>query len=115
MTASSYDSGLDPEERKILRDKEQEQEEYIQDQIDKRIIPPNLNGKAKKKKQQQQTQQSTILEEQKIPFTEWSIKLIEKYTSLQKVILDLIPELWEPTEFALSVRTILRIKNITLP
>ena len=41
--------------------------------------------------------------------------LVEKYTNLQKEALDLIPELWEPTEFALSVRTILRIANITLP
>ena len=71
------------------------------------------NGKADKnnKKQQQPQQQQQI----QILFTEWSIKLIEKYTNLQKEILDLIPELWEPTEFALSVRTILRIKNITLP
>src|SRR5687768_6199169 len=43
------------------------------------------------------------------------MKLVEKYTSLQKEILYLIPELWEPIEFTLSVRTILRIKSITLP
>jgi len=50
-----------------------------------------------------------------IPFIEWSIKLVEKYSDLQKEILNLIPELWEPVEFALSVRSILRIKKITLP
>jgi len=57
-------------------------------------------------------QQETTIE---IPYSEWSIKLVEKYINLQKETLDLIPELWEPTEFTLSVRTILRIKNITLP
>ncbi len=50
-----------------------------------------------------------------ISYTEWSRKLEEKYYTLQKEILNLIPELWEPVEFALSVRSILRIKNITLP
>lgn len=62
--------------------------------------------------QQQQNQESKTTN---ISFIEWSIKLVEKYTELQKTILDLIPELWEPTEFALSVRTILRINSITLP
>ena len=65
------------------------------------------------REEEQQQQESTT--EEQIPFIEWSIKLVEKYTNLQKEILNLIPELWEPTEFALSVRTILRIKNITLP
>jgi hypothetical protein len=50
-----------------------------------------------------------------LSFTEWSTKLIEKYIELQNEILNLLPELWEPIEFALSVRSILRITNITLP
>lgn len=62
--------------------------------------------------QQQQNQESKTTN---ISFIEWSIKLVEKYTELQKEILNLIPELWESTEFALSVRTILRINSITLP
>jgi hypothetical protein len=78
-------------------------------------------------KQQQQQQESDQLKEQEeeqqqqsessleIPSSEWSIKLVKKYTNLQKEILNLIPELWEPIEFTLSVRTILKIKNITLP
>ena len=61
---------------------------------------------------EQSQQQESIIE---IPFIEWSIKLVEKYSDLQKEILNLIPELWEPVEFALSVRSILRSKNITLP
>ena len=63
--------------------------------------------------QQQKREQESTTEE--IPYLEWSLKLVEKYTSLQKEILNLIPELWEPIEFTLSVRTILRIKSITLP
>ena len=74
---------------------------------------PDQHEQKEEEEQQQQEEESTI--EEQIPFTQWSIKLVEKYTNLQKEILDLIPELWEPTEFALSVRTILRIKNITLP
>ena len=50
-----------------------------------------------------------------LSFTEWSPQLVKKYIKLQKEILNLIPELWEPIEFALSVRSILRITKITLP
>jgi hypothetical protein len=61
-------------------------------------------------------QQESPTADEEIPSSsEWSTKLVEKYTNLQKEILYLIPELWEPLEFALSVRSILRIKNITLP
>jgi hypothetical protein len=66
----------------------------------------SLNGKQEQEQQQ---------EESEISYTEWSRKLVEKYYALQKEIRNLIPELWEPVEFALSVRSILRIKNITLP
>jgi hypothetical protein len=71
----------------------------------------NNNYNHDQNQQQQQYQESST----DIPFSEWSIKLIEKYTNLQKEILNLIPELWEPVEFTLSVRTVLIIADITLP
>lgn len=75
-------------------------------------IPKNdTNGN---KQNTQQPEEPTITTSN-LSFAEWSIQLIEKYKDLQKEIKDLIPELWEPTEFALSVRTILRINAITLP
>jgi hypothetical protein len=67
------------------------------------------------KEQEQQKRELESTTEEQIPFSERSIKLVEKYSDLQKEILNLIPELWEPVEFTLSVRTILRIKSITLP
>ena len=70
----------------------------------------NENSLKEKQEQEHQQEESEI-----IPYIEWSRKLEEKYYAVQKEILNLIPELWEPVEFALSVRSILRIKNITLP
>jgi hypothetical protein len=70
------------------------------------------NGNSLKEKQKQEQQQE---EESELSYKEWSQELEEKYYTLQKEILNLIPELWEPVEFALSVSSILRIKNITLP
>jgi hypothetical protein len=72
-----------------------------------------VSDQVKEQEQQQKRESETTTE--KISFSEWSIKLVEKYSDLQKETLNLIPELWEPLEFALSVRSILRIKNITLP
>ena len=48
-------------------------------------------------------------------FEEWNIELVKKYQNLYKTVNELIPELWNPLEFALSIKTILNIKNCTLP
>jgi hypothetical protein len=48
-------------------------------------------------------------------FEEWQTILIEKYQNLYKTVNELIPEIWEPLEFALSIKTILNIKNCSLP
>jgi hypothetical protein len=48
-------------------------------------------------------------------FDEWNNILIEKYQNLYNTVNNLIPELWVPLEFALSIKTILNIKNCTLP
>jgi len=48
-------------------------------------------------------------------FEEWNTKLVEKYKDLYKTVNESIPELWDPLDFALSIKTILNIKNCTLP
>lgn len=48
-------------------------------------------------------------------FEEWNTILLEKYQNLYKTVDETIPELWTPLEFALSIKTILNIKNCTLP
>jgi hypothetical protein len=48
-------------------------------------------------------------------FEEWNKILLEKYENLYKTVNDTIPELWTPLEFALSIKTILHIKDCTLP
>jgi hypothetical protein len=45
----------------------------------------------------------------------WNEKLTERYQHLQKVVADNLPNLWPALEFALSVKTILNIKDCTLP
>jgi hypothetical protein len=48
-------------------------------------------------------------------FEEWQTELMQKYQNLYKTVNELIPELWTPLEFALSIKTILNIKNCSLP
>ena len=50
-----------------------------------------------------------------LSYDDWQIKLGEKYQNLRDKVNKLIPELWEPLEFALSVKSILNIKDCTLP
>jgi hypothetical protein len=50
-----------------------------------------------------------------ISYNDWNTMLVEKYQNLYKVVNELIPELWTPLDFALSIKTILNIKNCTLP
>jgi hypothetical protein len=45
----------------------------------------------------------------------WSEKLLEKYENLHKKVLNNLPNLWDAFEFALSVKTILNVRDITLP
>jgi len=46
---------------------------------------------------------------------EWRTTLKSKYDNLKKVVDEQLPGLWLPLEFALSVRCIMHIKNISLP
>jgi DNA-binding transcriptional ArsR family regulator len=46
---------------------------------------------------------------------QWQLALQEKYRNLKKLTNEKIPGLWLPLEFAISVKSILNIKNITLP
>ncbi len=48
-------------------------------------------------------------------FEEWQNMILEKYQELYKLTNELIPDLWNSLEFALSIKTILNIKNCTLP
>jgi hypothetical protein len=45
----------------------------------------------------------------------WSEKLLEKYENLHKKVSNNLPNLWPAFEFALSVKTILNIRDCTLP
>jgi hypothetical protein len=60
-------------------------------------------------------QQLSRMNQQKISYSEWQIKLVEKYTNLHNKVNELIPQLWKPLEFALSIKSILNIKDCTLP
>ena len=48
-------------------------------------------------------------------FEEWQTELNKKHQNLYKLVNELIPELWMPLEFELSVFKILNIKDCTLP
>lgn len=48
-------------------------------------------------------------------FEEWNAELRKKYQDLYKTVNELMPELWTPLEFALSIQKILNIKDCTLP
>lgn len=50
-----------------------------------------------------------------IPHEEWVSKLVEKYKILRAITMKNLPNLWSPLEFALSIKTILNIKDCTLP
>jgi hypothetical protein len=45
----------------------------------------------------------------------WSEKMLEKYEALHTTVLNNLPSLWPAFEFALSVKTILNIRDCTLP
>jgi hypothetical protein len=45
----------------------------------------------------------------------WGEKLLEKYEALHTTVLNNLPNLWDAFEFVLSVKTILNIRDCTLP
>jgi predicted DNA-binding transcriptional regulator len=84
------------------------------------------NGKAKSKsksskgqeeepEQGQQGQQKPPEHSIIISFEQWQTKLIQKYNTLQTTVQQKMPHLWSSLEFDLSVKSILHIKDITLP
>jgi hypothetical protein len=68
-------------------------------------------------------EKTVVLEEMvriKMPFKSWTYEewnniLVEKYQGLYNLVMETIPELWAPLEFAISLQKILNIKNCTLP
>jgi len=48
-------------------------------------------------------------------YEEWNRVLAGQYQNLYKTVDELIPEIWRPLEFALSIKAVLNIKNCTLP
>jgi hypothetical protein len=50
-----------------------------------------------------------------VPPEKWRITLLEKYNNLMKVIDENLPQLWLQIELQLSVKSILHIKDSTLP
>ena len=50
-----------------------------------------------------------------ISYEEWQNILLKKYFNLQKTVQETFPELSQPLEFALSIKLILNIFDITLP
>jgi hypothetical protein len=54
-------------------------------------------------------------EQQADEVARWSEKLLEKYENLHMTVSNNLPNLWHALEFALSVKTILNIRDCTLP
>jgi hypothetical protein len=56
-----------------------------------------------------------VIEKIDVSFDNWYSTLIEKYQMLYSTVQDKIPTIWPSLEFALSVKSILNIKDCTLP
>lgn len=50
-----------------------------------------------------------------LTYEEWTTTILTKLQSLKEIVNGLIPEIWDPLEFALSVMRILNIKDCSLP
>ena len=50
-----------------------------------------------------------------ISVEQWQSGVLERYKILQKVVQENLPNLWPALEFSLSIKTILNIKDCTLP
>jgi hypothetical protein len=131
----NYHNHLDNKEiKKILAEKEDEQEQYIQEQYDKGIIPnyrniKNSNGKSKKNvspiqiTSEQEIERNRILNEiQKLrkenpdlTFEQWSNTLNEKRLKFDDKVIEYFPDKLSLAEFELSIKTILNIEDINLP
>jgi hypothetical protein len=131
----NYHNHLDDKEiKKILAEKEDEQEQYIQEQYDKGIIPnyrniKNSNGKSKKNvspiqiTSEQEIERNRILNEiQKLrkenpdlTFEQWSNTLNEKRLKFDDKIIEYFLDKLSLAEFELSIKTILNIEDINLP
>jgi hypothetical protein len=56
-----------------------------------------------------------VIEKIDVSFDNWYSTLIEKYQMLYSTVQDKLPTIWPSLEFALSVKSILNIKDCTLP
>jgi hypothetical protein len=130
----------DSDIEEILREKEEEQEQYIQEQYKKNIIIDykniQSNDKSNKKQEQKQSlksnpiitsehekERSIILnhiqklkkENTDLSFEQWSDTLNEKRQNLNDKIGEYFHEISLELDFVLSIKTILNIEDITLP
>jgi hypothetical protein len=130
-----YNHDLDNSEiEEILKEKEEEQYQYIQEQYDKGVIPDyrsikNSNGKSKKNDSpititsEQELERNRILNEiqklrkenPELTFEQWSNTLKEKRHNLDNKVKEYFPEISLELDFILSIKTILNIEDITLP
>jgi hypothetical protein len=130
-----YNNDLDDDSiADIIREKKEEQDQYIQKQYDKGVIPDyrniqNCNGKSKKNgnpitiTSEIDIEKNKILNEiqklrQESPeliFEQWSNTLNEKRQKLNDKVNEYFPEILLELDFILSIKTILNIEDITLP
>jgi hypothetical protein len=89
----------------------------IQDILDNnyKIISAKEDVYSKVNSNNQDNQSLSRMKQQKISYNEWQINLGKKYRNLHGKVNKLIPDLWKPLEFGLSVKSILNIKNCSLP
>ena len=130
-----YNHDIDNSEiEEILKEKEEEQGQYIQEQYDKGVIPDyrnikNSNGKSKKNDSpititsEIEIEKNKILNEiqklrqenPELTFEQWSNTLNEKHQKLNDKVNGHFPEISLELDFILSIKTILNIEDITLP
>jgi hypothetical protein len=125
-----YNNDLDDDSiDDIIREKKEEQEQYIQEQYDKDVIPDyrnikNSNGKSKKNDNPITITSEIDIEKTKIlneiqklrkenpdlTFEQWSNTLKEKYQKLNDKVKEYFPEISLELDFILSIKTILNIE-----
>ncbi len=87
------------------RIRERQLQEEIWKQYQNPVVTSNNNNESQKEQPRQKEDD----------VARWSEKLLEKYNHLQTVVANNLPNMWIGLEFALSVKTILNIKDCTLP
>jgi hypothetical protein len=133
----------DNEIEEILKEKAEEQEQYIQKQYQKNFIIDyknnqdiNSNGNANNEKQKLPLKNKSIIkaseqeqeknkisneiqnlrqENSDLTFEQWSNTLNEKHQKLNDKVNEYFPEISLELDFILSIKTILNIEDITLP